>query len=127
MNKKSFVLACSVAVALFGPLAQGENLFEVYQAAVKNDPVIREAEARRLAALEVKPQARGLLFPQIGINGQYATSSDESESVFNQAVDDDGDPNTPPVIAIVNNNQSSDSDYWQYQAELTQTIFRWDQ
>ena len=127
MNKKSFVLACGVALALIGPASHGENLFEVYQAAVRNDPVIREAEARRLAALEVKPQARGLLFPQVSIGGQYATSSDESESVFNQAVDHDDNPATPPVIAIVNNNQSSDSDYWQYQAELTQTIFRWDQ
>lgn len=127
MNKKSFVLACGVALALIGPASHGENLFEVYQAAVKNDPVIREAEARRLAALEVKPQARGLLFPQVSVGGQYATSSDESKSVFNQAVDHDNNPATPPVIAIVNNNQSSDSDYWQYQAELTQTIFRWDQ
>lgn len=127
MNKKSFVLACGVALALIGPASHGENLFEVYQAAVKNDPVIREAEARRLAALEVKPQARGLLFPQVSVGGQYATSSDESKSVFNQAVDHDNNPATPPVIAIVNNNQSSDSDFWQYQAELTQTIFRWDQ
>ena len=127
MNKKSILLACGVALALVGPVTRGENLFEVYQAAVKNDPVIREAEARRLAALEVKPQARGLLLPQVDVSGQYATSSDDSESVFNQAVDDDNDPNTPPVIAIVNNNQSSDSDFWQYQAQLTQTIFRWDQ
>ena len=127
MSKKSFVLVCGVAVALLGPAAQSENLFEVYQAAVRSDPVIREAEARRLAALEARPQARGLLFPQVEITGQYATTSDESESVFNQAVDDDDNPDTPPVIAIVNNNQSTDSDFWQYQAQLTQTIFRWDQ
>ena len=59
MRKKSFLLACGVAAALLGPVAQAENLLDVYQAAVKSDPLIREAEARRLAALEAKPQARG--------------------------------------------------------------------
>ena len=73
MNKKSLLLACCVG-ALFGANipAQAENLVEVYQAAAKSDPVVREAEARRLAALEAKPQARGLLFPQVNVNGQWA-------------------------------------------------------
>ena len=54
MRKQSFVLACSVALSLLGTGApRSENLLEVYQAAVKNDPVIREADARRMAALEV--------------------------------------------------------------------------
>jgi outer membrane protein len=124
MRKKSFVLACGVAVSLLGTgLAHAENLLEVYQAAVKNDPVIREADARRMAALEAKPQARGLLFPQINVNGQYATRTTTSQATFNQAVD----PGPPPVIAIVQNSQKTDSDFWNYQAELTQTIFRWDQ
>jgi outer membrane protein len=124
MRKKSFVLACGVAVSLLGTgLAQAENLLEVYQAAVKSDPVIREAEARRMAALEAKPQARGLLFPQVSVNGQYATRTTTSQATFNQAVD----PGPPPVIAIVQNNQKTDSDFWNYQAQLTQTIFRWDQ
>jgi outer membrane protein len=127
MHMKSLVLAGSVACVLLSGAARAENLVEVYEDAVKNDPLIREAEARREAALEVKPQARGLLLPQIGIQGQWANSDSDSNSTFTQAVDQDSDPNTPPVIAIVNNEQQADADQWNYQAEATQTLFRWDQ
>ena len=51
MHKKSILIACGVALALMGTAARAENLLEVYQAAVKGDPLIREAEARRMAAL----------------------------------------------------------------------------
>ena len=127
MHKKSVLLACGVALTLLGSAAGAENLLEVYQHAVRSDPLIREAEARRLAALEAKPQARGALFPQIGLNGQIATRDSSSNSTFNQAVDTDGDPSTPPEIVIVNNTQSTDSDFWNYTAQVTQTLFRWDQ
>jgi outer membrane protein len=127
MRKKSVLLVCGVALALLGSAAQAENLLEVYQAAVRSDPLIREAEARRLAALEAKPQARGALFPQLNLNGQYATRDTTSNSTFNQAVDADNNPATPPVIAIVRNTQETDADFWNYQAQLTQTVFRWDQ
>jgi len=127
MHKKSVLIVCGVALALLGSPARAENLLDVYQAAVKSDPLIREAEARRLAALESKPQARGALFPQLNVNGQIATRETDSNSTFNQAVDADNDPTTPPVIAIVNNTQSTDADFWNYQAQATQTLFRWDQ
>src|SRR5688572_32575030 len=127
MHRNKFVLAGAIACALLGSASRAENLVEVYQDAVKNDPLIREAEARREAALEVKPQARGLLLPQINIDGQWAQSDSDSNSTFTQAVDQDNDPNTPPVIAIVNNQQATDQDFWNYQAEATQTLFRWDQ
>jgi len=127
MHRNKFVLAGAIACALLGSASRAENLVEVYQDAVKNDPLIREAEARREAALEVKPQARGLLLPQINIDGQWAQSDSDSNATFTQAVDQDNDPNTPPVIAIVNNQQATDQDFWNYQAEATQTLFRWDQ
>jgi outer membrane protein len=124
---KTFVLTCGIAFGLVDGAARAENLLEVYEDAVKSDPLIREAEARREAALEAKPQARGLLFPQIGINGQYAKSDSDSNSTFTQAVDQDNNPATAPVIVIVNNTQQADQDAWNYQAEATQTLFRWDQ
>ena len=127
MRKKSVLIACGVALALLGPASQAENLLEVFQAATRSDPLIREAEARKLAALEVKPQARAALLPQINLTGQVATRETDSNSTFNQAVDTDGDPTTPPVIAIVNNSQQTDADFWNYNAQLTQTLFSWDQ
>ena len=127
MHKKSLVPACGIALALLGANAWSANLLDVYQAAAKSDPVILEAQARRMAALEVKPQARGLLFPQINANGQYASSDTNSNANFPQAVDADNDPTTDPTVVIVNNKQETDSDYWRYQVQLTQTIFDWNQ
>ncbi len=125
MTKKSLLLACFVGAALCAGLpARAENLLDVYQDAVRSDPQLREADARRLAALEAKPQARGLLFPQVNVIGQYATSDSDANATFTQ--DADGDPNTTGIITVPN-DQTTDSDYWQYQAELTQTLFRWDQ
>ncbi len=123
MNKKSFVLACGVALALSGMVARSENLLEVYQAAAKSDPTILEAQARRLAALEAKPQARGVLFPQISATGSLASRNTTSNATFTQAVQ----PGPPPVIAIVQNSQETNSDYWTYQGQVTQTVFDWGQ
>jgi outer membrane protein len=122
MRKRSFLLACGVAAALLGPVAQSENLLDVYQAAVKSDPLIREAEARRLAALEAKPQARALLLPQISINGQAYTAESDSESYFPQV-----NTTTGEVVSVGNRNSTDTDQYWSYTAQLTQTIFRWDQ
>jgi len=122
MRKKSFLLACGVAAALFGSLAQSENLLDVYQAAVKSDPLIREAEARRLAALEAKPQARALLLPQISLNGQAYTAESDSESYFPQV-----NTTTGEVVSVGNRNETDTDQYWDYTARLTQTLFRWDQ
>jgi len=123
MRKQSFVLACSVALSLLGPgAARSENLLEVYQAAVKNDPVIREADARRLAALETKPQARALLLPQVNVGGQIYTANSDSESTFPQV-----NQNTGDIVTVGNKSSTDVTQYWDYSAELTQTVFRWDQ
>jgi outer membrane protein len=129
MTRKSFLLACGVAAALFGnAAARSENLIEVYQDAVRSDPIVREAEARRAAALELKPQARALLLPQVDIQGQYATRDSDGETIFNQRFDPDDDPTTDNAIVLpVPNKQSSDSDFWNYTAGITQSLFRWDQ
>lgn len=128
MTRKSLLLACSVAAALLaGGPSRAENLIDVYQAALRSDPVLREAEARRMAALEAKPQARGLLLPQVDVTGQYATRKSDSESTFTQSVDHDDDENTPNIIVQVPNDQKIDSDFWTYDAQVTQSLFRWDQ
>ena len=80
-----------------------------------------------MAALEAKPQARGLLLPQVDVSGQYATRESESEATFTQSVDHDDDETTPNIIVQVPNNQTVDSDFWTYDAQITQSLFRWDQ
>ena len=129
MTTKSFLLGCSIAAALVAATpVRAENLIEVYLDAVRGDPLVREAEARRDAALEAKPQARGALLPQVNVNGQYATRDTDGENVFNQLFDPDNNPATDnSVIVPVRSTQSSDSDFWNYQAEITQSLFSWEQ
>ena len=122
MHKKSVLIACGVALALMGNVARAENLLEVYQAAIKSDPLIREAEARRMAALESKPQARSLLLPQVNVGGQIYTANSEGESTFPQV-----DRTTGNIVTVGNRSSTDVSQYWDYSAQLTQTVFRWDQ
>jgi outer membrane protein len=76
MNKIRYaLLALSVAAASAN--AQ-EGLIEIYQRALMNDPVIREAEANFLATSEVKDQARSSLLPTLTFSG--STSDGYSEN-----------------------------------------------
>ena len=122
MRTSSLLLACSVAtVLLTATPARAENLIDVYQAALRGDPVLREAEMRRRAALEAKPQARGLLLPQVDVTGQYTTQDSDGENVFLSQ-----DPETGQ-IGLRRANTQGDFDTWNYEAQVTQTLFRWDQ
>jgi outer membrane protein len=51
-------------------LAWGEDLLQIYDLAVENDPTLREAGAQLNATREVKPQAKALLLPNIGLQGE---------------------------------------------------------
>jgi len=122
MHKKSILIACGVALALLGTATHAEDLLQVYTAAVKSDPLIREAEARRMAALEAKPQARSLLLPQVNVGGQIYTANSDGQSTFPQV-----DRTTGNIVTVGNSSSTDVSQYWDYSAQLTQTVFRWDQ
>ena len=81
---RSILLATSLAAAPLGvvPLAGSADLGSIYQQALKNDPIIREAEANRLAARESKPQALSALLPQVTAGGRYDDSSSDGTSTF---------------------------------------------
>ena len=93
--------------------AQSTSLLEIYQQALQSDPQIHEAEARRLAALEAKPQARGVLMPQINFAGAYTKSSSSGTTVV------------PPLTAPFTNDSESEGTTWRF--TLRQSLFRWDQ
>jgi outer membrane protein len=104
------------AAILATPLtSNAASLLEVYQQALQSDPLIHEAEARRLASEEATPQARSLLFPQISANAGWSTV----DSSGNQLVVDTTGFNSAPFEA--------DSTNKNWDIGLTQTIFRWDQ
>jgi outer membrane protein len=130
MLKKSILIAAGVALALIGSATPAENLLEVYGAALKSDPLIREAEARRMAALEAKPQARGVLFPQISVNGDAYTASADTEGnqrQFREVQDPVTGVSSVVAVSVPYTNTTDTDAFWNYDAQLTQTIFRWDQ
>jgi outer membrane protein len=130
--KKSFnsrMLLIAVGTLVIPGIGQAASLLEVYQQALQSDPRIHEAEARRLAALEAEPQARGVLLPQIGFAGDWTRFNSSGSGVQNVVVDDPLDPNVPPAQIVVPYSFSSETrdETTRWQFNLRQTLFRWDQ
>ncbi len=116
-NNFNILLLTVCALAAPG-IGYSASLLEVYQQALQSDPRIHEAEARRLAALEAEPQARGVLLPQIGFSGDWTTSTLSSPDFITN-------PNPPFDQVRVTIDTDSETTRWQF--TLRQTIFRWDQ
>ncbi len=98
--------------------ANAATLLEIYQQALQSDPLIHEAEARRLAALEARPQARGAYLPQVSFSSGY-TMNEQSGPDFAQV----DPPPAPPVVVTA----TTESDVVDWRFDLRQSIFRWDQ
>ena len=115
MNKMKFINALVVIAGLvtLPAIANAASLLEIYQQALQSDPQIHEAEARRLAALEAKPQARGVLLPQVSASGGW----DQTKS--------DGRQFSPLIGSGYSFDGDSDDADWN--VTLRQTVFRWDQ
>jgi outer membrane protein len=114
MNIRS-LLVLVAAFALPGA-AQAASLLEIYQQALQSDPQIHEAEARRLAALEAKPQARAAYLPQVSLGGDWTRSEFDGTSV---EIDSDG--------SLGSLTSASESEVRRWQFTLRQSLFRWDQ
>lgn len=116
------VAACGLSLA--AQAVFGADLIEVYQRALQNDPIIREADANRLASRESKPQALAALLPQINVSGSYSKIDQEFERTL-QTPSDPTDPTSPIVLRDISSD--SDLDSRNYDISLRQTLFRWDQ
>ena len=115
---KNFIIISVLAVSVLMPgAARAATLLEIYQQALQSDPRIHEAEARRLASLEAKPQARGAYLPQVSFAADYGTSTRSGPSrVF--------DPVTGELVTV-EAEADTDSSSWAF--SLRQSVFRWDQ
>jgi len=98
------------------------SLLEVYQQALQSDPLIHEAEARRMATQEAVPQARGALLPQLRAGGAWTQGNRSALQNF-EVEDPPGSGNV--AFRLVEFDSKSDSFGWN--AELRQSLFRWDQ
>ena len=105
----------SVLAAVPGA-ATAASLLEIYQQALQSDPLIHEAEARRLAALEAEPQARGVLLPQVVAAADWTMADSSGTSVGEDALGNFG---------TFSSETDAETTRWQF--TLRQTLFRWDQ
>jgi outer membrane protein len=115
-------LGCILAVS-GATTSYGANLLDVYQRAQQSDPQIREADATRLASRENKPQALSALLPQLNASGGWSKATTESKGLgIAPNPNNPADPFTYGVIPTVQHTPTKN-----YQVQLTQTLFRWDQ
>ncbi len=114
------ILVIAVFCFAVPQLASADSLLEVYQQALQSDPLIHEAEARRMATYEAVPQARGSLLPQLSAGGSWASGSNTGQQSFQQEV-------SPGVVEFRTVEAESEFDSFGWNAELRQTVFRWDQ
>lgn len=118
--KFKYLISILLASSLPG-IASAASLLEVYQQALQSDPLIHEADARRLATFEAVPQARGFLLPQIRAGGSWYQGS--NSNLQQEAIQD----SAGNIIGFNTIDADSDFDGFGWNAELRQTVFRWDQ
>jgi outer membrane protein len=117
MNSTVRRRAAALGAALLLPgLAAAADLSEIYQRALRNDPILREADANRLAALEARPTALGALLPQVTATAGYTHDVSSGTSPFFVG------QGTVQSVA-----STTTSDVRQWNVQLKQTLFRWDQ
>ena len=115
-----------VTAAVAAPLpASAASLLEIYQQALQSDPLIHEAEARRLAALEAEPQARGVLLPQISFGSDWTRADTEGSGIENAVREDPGTGDI--IVEPVPFSTVIEDETTRWSFELRQTLFRWDQ
>jgi outer membrane protein len=114
MNTRFFVRTILLTASLTAVSAGAADLRDVYERALTSDPLIREADANRLAARESRPQAIAALLPQIAASGRYNDEERDSSGAFVQP----GNPPTPEV-------RDSDGNSSTWDVTLRQNIFRW--
>ena len=92
-----------------------ENLIEIYQRALQNDPVIREAEANYLAMLEVKPQARSAVLPSLTLSAGASIGDSTNPNPATNFMTGE------PSRVVVSSESRRDSSDWS--VALTQTLY----
>jgi outer membrane protein len=114
-------VGCLISVS-----ASSEDLLTIFDQAVVNDPLVREAEFTRKATREARPQAWAAYLPQIG--GSWSKRKDDSSgtSTSQQLVND---PAIPGNFIIQTQDGGGDSTFDQtsWGLELRQSVFNWGQ
>ncbi len=107
-----FAICTTLVVA---QISTADTLSDIYESALRNDPVLRAARASFNAEREIKNIARGALLPQLALSGDYKSSeiNDDSNSVIiiNDA------PLNSGATGLIDSNETS------YGVSLKQAFF----
>jgi outer membrane protein len=115
MNRASTL---ALVLLAFSGTAPAKDLVGVFEDAVHNDPVIRQADANRLAAREARPQAWAAVLPQL--NGTASATGDHNagqQPFFGTGAN--GAPLVLPVPAVVDTTTKT------WALNLRQNVFSW--
>src|SRR6202521_3334446 len=115
MNRASTLALLLLA---FSGTAPAKDLVGVFEDAVHNDPVIRQADANRLAAREARPQAWAAVLPQL--NGTASATGDHNAG--EQPFFGTG-PNGAPLVTSAPAVVDTTSKKWAL--NLQQNLFSW--
>src|SRR6195256_2908801 len=108
----------ALVILAFSGTAPAKDLVGVFEDAVHNDPVIRQADANRLAAREPRPQAWAAVLPQL--NGTASATGDHNAG--EQPFFGTG-PNGAPLVTSV--RAVSDTSTRKWGLNLQQNLFSW--
>src|SRR5215469_13040034 len=125
MNRAATLTLLLLALPLAAP---AKDLIGVFEDALHNDPVIRQADANRLAARESKPQALAALLPQL--NGTAGITRDRSSGFQSQIFEVSGtptpaNPNPPPQLVVARTADEINNTIQQWSLNLRQNVFSW--
>src|SRR5215469_10780417 len=125
MNRAATLTLLLLALPLAAP---AKDLIGVFEDALHNDPVIRQADANRLAARESKPQALAALLPQL--NGTAGITRDHSSGFQSQIFEVAGtptpaNPNPPPQLVVARTADEINNTIQQWSLNLRQNVFSW--
>ncbi|MET0659278.1 MAG: TolC family outer membrane protein, partial [Steroidobacteraceae bacterium] len=116
--KASSRLVTAVALTLLTAQVPAANLVEVYQRALQNDPIIREADANRLAVRQAKPLAWSALLPLI--DGAAAIGKQDSDGSRTFVAGSTAD------LGVASRSIKTDADVTQWSLRLQQPVFHWE-
>ncbi len=105
--------------------APARDLMGVFEDALHNDPVIRQADANRLAARESRPQALAALLPQA--NGTASVIRDHQSGFEDSinAITNPANPSGPPLLIVIPEPDVIDTTTKTWGLTLKQNIFSW--
>jgi outer membrane protein len=117
MLDRTRILCLIGACACSGSALGAESLMDIYQRAVQNDPIIREAEATYMATTEVRPQALSNLLPSLNFNAGKSHSYQEDPNPATNFIT--GEPSTTVISTATQRDTTS------FSINLNQSVFDW--